>query len=72
MTLCELEQNKPDVLTVPEAAIIMGVSPQFLRMALLQDKFTFGIGVKMVQNEFYINPTRFILYMKGADLSKPA
>lgn len=55
-------------MTVQEAAAIMGVSPQFLRAALLQDKFPFGVGVKMIQNEFYINVERFILYMEGADL----
>lgn len=55
-------------ITVQEAAAIMGVSPQFLRAALLQDKFPFGIGVKMIQNEFYINTKRFILYMDGIDM----
>ena len=68
MTLEELEQTKPATVNVPVAASIMGVSPQFLRYALMQDKFPFGVGVNMVQNEFYINTDRFLLYMKGADL----
>lgn len=55
-------------LTIPEAAAIMGVSPQFLRAALQQERFPFGVAVKMTQNEFYINPIRFVLYMEGADL----
>lgn len=55
-------------MTVPEAAKLMGVSPQFLRAALMDGKFPFGIGVKMAQNEFYINELRFKLYMEGADL----
>jgi hypothetical protein len=51
----------------------MEVSPQFLRAALMQDRFPFGTGVKMSQNEFYINTARFVLYMEGSDLiNKPA
>ena len=68
MTIQEIKSK--DKLSVPEAAEIMGVSPQFLRYALLQGKFPFGVGVKMTQNEFYINPLRFALYMEGADLQK--
>jgi len=65
----QLIKNR-DKITVQEAADIMGVSPQFLRYALLQGKFPFGVGVQMKQNEFYINPLRFALYMEGADLLK--
>lgn len=68
MTLQELEQNPPLTLSVPDAAELMGVSPKFLRAALLQNKFPFGVSVEMLQNEFYINTQRFLLYMKGADL----
>lgn len=64
------EIKTKDKLTVAEAADVMGVTPQFLRYALLQDKFPFGVGVKMNQNEFYINPLRFALYMEGADLNQ--
>lgn len=68
MTLQEIK-DKGNV-TVPEAATIMRVSPQFLRAALIQEKFPFGVAVKMVQNEFYINAERFVLYMEGTDLEK--
>ncbi|MDD4200665.1 MAG: hypothetical protein PHS19_04670 [Eubacteriales bacterium] len=72
MTLKEnlqrIKNNNSLTVSVPEAAEIMGVTPQLLRAALLQDKFPFGVGVKMVQNEFYINTFRFVLYMEGADL----
>lgn len=68
MSLQELEQKRPFTITVQQAAEIMNVSPQFLRMALMQDRFPFGTGVKMGQNEFYINTERFLLYMKGIDL----
>ena len=74
MNLDELKSRHPLTVPVNEAALIMGVSAQFLRMALLQEKFSFGVGVKMGQNEFYINTERFLLYMKGSDLGgkKPA
>ena len=57
-------------MTVPKASEIMGVSPKFLRAALMQEKFPFGVAVKMEQNEFYINEKRFWLYMEGADLQR--
>lgn len=66
MTLQDVKEK--DKITIQEASSIMGVSPQFLRYALIQERFPFGVAVKMEQNEFYINPTRFILYMEGADL----
>ena len=62
----------PPSITVKQAAEIMGVTAQFLRMALLQDKFPFGVGIKMEQNEFYINTKRFLLYMEGSDLNTKA
>ncbi|MFA5307643.1 MAG: hypothetical protein WC365_09400 [Candidatus Babeliales bacterium] len=73
MTLQEIERDKPATISIQTAATIMEVSPQFLRAALMQDRFPFGTGVKMSQNEFYINTTRFVLYMEGSDLiNKPA
>ena len=68
MTLQEVKEK--DKITIQEAATIMGISPQFLRAALIQEKFPFGISVKMEQNEFYINEKRFWLYMEGADLQR--
>ena len=54
-------------LTVPEAAIIMGVTPQFLRIALRQGRFSeFGTAVKMKRWAYYINAERFYRYLKGA------
>ncbi len=67
MTLQELKEKEPINITIQEAASIMGIAPQFLRAALIQERFPFGIAVKMTQNEFYINTRRFILYMEGAD-----
>lgn len=68
MTLQEIKESKRTTISVHDAAAIMGVSPQFLRAALLQQRLPFGVGVKMTQNEFYINAGRFALYMEGADL----
>ena len=68
MTLNDLKKNQPLTVKVADAAKIMGISIPFLRAALLQGKFPFGVGVEMGQNEFYINTERFLLYMEGADL----
>jgi len=68
MTLQEIKEKYPITIPVPVAAEVMGVTPQFLRLALLEGKFPFGVGVKMKQNEFYINTRRFLLYMEGTDL----
>lgn len=65
MTLNDLEVCKPPTITVPEAAEIMSVTPQFLRLAIKEGRFPFGVGVKMEQNVFYINTVRFIKYMRG-------
>ena len=70
MTIQEIKKNQPLTLSVPDAAELMGVSPKFLRAALLQNKFPFGVSVEMAQNEFYINTQRFLLYMNGTDLQR--
>lgn len=68
MTLQELEQWKPNKLSVKDAAGIMEVSETFLCKALVQGKFPFGIGIDLDQSEYYINTIRFMLYMHGTDL----
>ncbi len=65
MTLSDLEVCKPPTITVLQAAEIMAVTPQFLRLAIIDGRFPFGVGVKMEQNVFYINTVRFIKYMRG-------
>ncbi len=69
MTLEELKEKRPLTIKVSEAAEIMGVTAQFLRIALQLDKFPFGTAVKMSQFEYYINTYRFLLYMEGADFN---
>lgn len=58
-----MDQNASK-LTVQDASAIMGVTPRFLQMALQQDKFPFGIGVKMGKWSYYINTRRFYEYMR--------
>lgn len=56
----QIESNK---LTVPEAAEIMGVTPQFLRLALQQGRFPFGTAVKFKRWSYYINKDKFFEYL---------
>ena len=52
-------------ITLPEAAEMMGVPPQFLRVGLQQEKFPFGAAVKMKKRyAYYINPEQFKEYMR--------
>jgi len=58
--------NQHKKLTVKEAAAIMGVTPQFLRMGLRQQRFPFGVAVKMERRwAYYINAEKFYSYLKG-------
>lgn len=51
-------------LSIQDAAAMMGVTPRFLQMALQQDKFPFGVGVRMGKWTYYINANRFYEYMR--------
>lgn len=70
----ELQKSEPPIsgpsipkMTIQDASVIMGVTPRFLQMALQQDKFPFGIGVKMEKWSYYINTKRFYEYMRLED-----
>jgi len=54
-------------MKLEDAAKVMGVRPQFLRLALQQGKFDFGVAVKQKRWVYYINPERFDRYLKGKD-----
>lgn len=54
--------------TINQAASIMGVSPQFLRVALQQGKFPFGVAVKMKRWAYFINPDKFDDYLQDGKL----
>lgn len=56
--------HKPN-LSVKEAARMMGVTQQLLRIALQQGRFPFGTAVKMKRWACYINGERFCIYMHG-------
>ncbi|TEB10607.1 hypothetical protein Psfp_04145 [Pelotomaculum sp. FP] len=51
-------------MPLPKAAAIMGVNPQFLRIALQQGKFPFGVAVKRKKWNYYINPEQFREYLR--------
>jgi hypothetical protein len=53
-------------LSVPEAAKILGVTPQFLRMGLRQERFPeFGKAVKFKRWAYYIHAGKFYEYAYG-------
>ena len=54
-------------IAVVEAAKIMDVDPQFLRIGLQQGRFPFGVAVKMEKRwAYYVNAKRFNAYLEGA------
>lgn len=61
--MSQRQAKKPNKITVPEAAAIMGVTPQFLRLALQQGRFTFGTAVKFKRWSYYINEKKFYEYL---------
>jgi len=72
-TLEQLKKEMPPSITIQVAAPIMGVSQQFLRFALRDGRFPFGVGQMMdKQYEYYINTKRFIAYMEARDLGGQA
>lgn len=59
-------------MSVKEAAALMGVSEQFLRLGLQQGKFQFGTAVKTSSRwTYYINTTLFLRYI-GAEIDRLA
>ena len=55
--------NSAKKFTVPEAAAMMGVTPQFLRLGLRQGRFPFGTAVKLKRWSYYINSNHFMEYL---------
>lgn len=53
-------------MTVIEVAKLMGVSPQFLKQALGEEKFSFGTAVKSSKNRYvyYINDVLLKEYLR--------
>lgn len=61
--------NQSSKITVKKAATLMGVTPQFLRLALQQGRFPFGVAVKMKRWSYYINASKFFDYLAGEKIS---
>jgi len=67
-----MHRQTPKKLTVPEAAAIMGVTPQFLRMGLRHGKFPFGTAVKFKRWSYYIQRRAiFFLTWPGGIMDGP-
>lgn len=59
-------------ITVKEAAALLGVSEQFLRIGLQQGKFPFGTAVKMSSRwSYFISSAQFLQYI-GLDIDRLA
>ena len=58
-----------DLVRVEDAAKKLKINVQTLRLALQQDKFSFGVAVKTSEKRwtYYIHPTRLEKYIKGVD-----
>lgn len=55
-------------ITLPEAAEMMGVPPQLLRVGLQQEKFPFGAAIKMKKKyAYYINKQQFLEWLRGKE-----
>lgn len=65
MTLEQLEQEKPTKITVDEAAAIMQIHPQTLRIGLQRGLFPFGTAIQRKRWVYWISTERFIRYMRG-------
>ena len=60
-------------MTVSEAAKLLGLTPQTLRLGLQQSKFPqFGTAIKTSPKRYvyYINERRLMTYLKGGDINK--
>lgn len=59
-----MNKNLPQKILPTEAAKIMGVTPQFIRIGLQQNKFSFGTAVKINKRwSYYINEKKFKEYL---------
>ncbi len=65
----KVDNKEKTKLTVDEVADIMDCTPQFIRVALQQGLFEFGVAVKTSSNRYtyYINAHQFYTYMGMED-----
>jgi len=60
-----VEEFRQSKVALSDAAVMLSVTPQFLRIALQQGRFPFGTAVKMKRWAYYINSERFYNYISG-------
>lgn len=59
-------------VTVKEAAELLGVSEQFVRIGMQRDKLPIGTAVKLsTKCTYHIPRERLNAYLKGLDIKKP-
>lgn len=58
-------------MLVSDAANRLGMTTQTLRLALQQNRFSFGTAIKTSENRwtYYINRTRLERYLNGEDIT---
>lgn len=55
-------------MKIIQAAKLLGVTPQFLRVALQQNKFEFGVAIKQSSRwTYYINESMLMNYIGGKE-----
>ena len=68
MDIEQLKKEQPRILTVTEAAEILGMTPVTLREGIKQGVFPFAVPIQMKQAESYIFSKRLVAYLEGYDL----
>lgn len=59
-------------VSIKEAASILGVSEQFIRVGMQRDRLPIGTAVKLSSKwTYYIPRERLMAYMEGRDIKKP-
>lgn len=58
-------------VSVREAAEMLGMSPQCLRIALRMEKFPFGVAVKGSERRwtYYVNKVQLEMYLRGENFN---
>ena len=59
--------NRTERMPVVEAAEMLGMNPQLLRLGLQQDRFPFGVAIQTSKRRwsYYVNRRKFFEYLNG-------
>jgi len=69
----ELYQKERNLISVKQAASLMGKCEQFVRVGLRNDRFPFGTAVKLSSHwTYYISPKLFYDYIGYDEIQKSA